>query len=262
MEYYSLSADRQTSILYSILNRGPKHSACYCCLYRLYPYVNRTGSLPSFHHDRESEKLDALEDHHGYPFVRSWACSGFGSAGCRRDVLGVAVGILEQVESARGEWASWLLVGFGVAYTAWGLRIGFRASQHTHDHYHDEEAHAHPHHHLGHHVHIHGDLKSVTPWALFVIFVLGPCEPLIPILMFPAAQGSWGDLMWVTIAFWCYNNRNDDIHRRGNFQGVYSCKFWILRALCPCHCRGDYCFIRIDDQTVRTIIFLPHFLKI
>lgn len=116
-------------------------------------------------------------------------------------VLGVAVGILEQVESARGEWASWLLVGFGVAYTAWGLRIGFRASQHTHDHYHDEEAHAHPHHHLGHHVHIHGDLKSVTPWALFVIFVLGPCEPLIPILMFPAAQGSWGDLMWVTIAF-------------------------------------------------------------
>ena len=27
--------------------------------------------------------------------------------------------------------------------------------------------------------------------VLFTIFVFGPCEPLIPVLMYPAAEGSW-----------------------------------------------------------------------
>ncbi len=34
---------------------------------------------------------------------------------------------------------------------------------------------------------------SLTPWVLFTIFLFGPCEPLIPFLMYPAAQGDrWG----------------------------------------------------------------------
>ena len=33
----------------------------------------------------------------------------------------------------------------------------------------------------------------MTPWVLFAIFVFGPCEPLIPVLMYPAAKLSvWG----------------------------------------------------------------------
>jgi threonine/homoserine/homoserine lactone efflux protein len=31
----------------------------------------------------------------------------------------------------------------------------------------------------------------VTPWVLFIVFVLGPCEPMIPLLYFPAAKASW-----------------------------------------------------------------------
>jgi sulfite exporter TauE/SafE len=43
--------------------------------------------------------------------------------------------------------------------------------------------------------------RSITPWALFVIFVLGPCEPLIPVLMYPASQHSvWGTVA-VVLAF-------------------------------------------------------------
>jgi hypothetical protein len=41
----------------------------------------------------------------------------------------------------------------------------------------------------------------MTPWVLFVIFLLGPCEALIPLLMFPAATESWGALFLVTGAF-------------------------------------------------------------
>ena len=33
--------------------------------------------------------------------------------------------------------------------------------------------------------------RAVTPWVLFTIFLFGPCEPLIPLLMYPAATGSW-----------------------------------------------------------------------
>lgn len=115
--------------------------------------------------------------------------------------LGVAVGFLEQVEALRGALASWLLIGFGVAYAAWGLRLGLRARLHDHDRGHADRSHRHEHHHLGSHAHLHGDPSMVTPWVLFVIFVLGPCEPLIPILMYPAARGDWTGLAWVTLAF-------------------------------------------------------------
>ncbi len=37
---------------------------------------------------------------------------------------------------------------------------------------------------------------SLTPWILFTIFVFGPCEPLIPLVMYPAARHSiWGTAM-------------------------------------------------------------------
>ena len=116
--------------------------------------------------------------------------------------FGFALNMVEGIEAVRGEVASWLLIGFGVAYGAWGLRLGLRASEHIHEHDHDSgDHHQHRHHHLGTHAHLHGDGKSYTPWVLFVIFVLGPCEPLIPMLMYPAAQGNWMDVALVSVAF-------------------------------------------------------------
>ena len=31
----------------------------------------------------------------------------------------------------------------------------------------------------------------MTAWALFVVFVLGPCEPLIPLMAVPGLAGDW-----------------------------------------------------------------------
>ncbi|MBN1924424.1 MAG: sulfite exporter TauE/SafE family protein, partial [Prolixibacteraceae bacterium] len=42
---------------------------------------------------------------------------------------------------------------------------------------------------------------NLTPWILFLVFVLGPCEPLIPVLMYPAAQASTAGLVTVTLVF-------------------------------------------------------------
>ena len=42
---------------------------------------------------------------------------------------------------------------------------------------------------------------SITPWALFIVFVLGPCEALIPLFMYPAAQNSMGLVVAVALVF-------------------------------------------------------------
>src|SRR5512139_214609 len=36
--------------------------------------------------------------------------------------MGIAVNKLEWIESSRGNLAAWLLIGFGLAYFAWGMR--------------------------------------------------------------------------------------------------------------------------------------------
>jgi sulfite exporter TauE/SafE len=98
-------------------------------------------------------------------------------------VIGVALGIaaikLKIVESFRGDIAAWGLMTFGLIYFVWGLWRVVRNKSHQHFHTH----------------------KNLTPWILFTIFVFGPCEPLIPLLMYPAAKGSLFNLILVTTTF-------------------------------------------------------------
>jgi len=116
--------------------------------------------------------------------------------------LGLAVGHLEVVEGARGDLAAWLLISFGLLYMVWGLRRAWLNQAHTHIHVHaDGMVHTHNHDHAREHGHLHDGKSAVTPWVLFIIFVLGPCEPLIPILMYPAARHNIGGLALVTLIF-------------------------------------------------------------
>lgn len=108
--------------------------------------------------------------------------------------LGVAVARVEGIESARGDLAAWLLTAFGLIYMVWGIRRAVRHRAHSHPHAHvDGERHDHLHDHECAHLHPHDQAAAapaLTPWVLFTIFVFGPCEPLIPILMYPAAAES------------------------------------------------------------------------
>ncbi len=106
--------------------------------------------------------------------------------------LGVAVDRLEWIESVRGGMAAWLLIGFGLAYAAWGLLRQRRAARHEHVHAHDDgSVHRHEHDHLEEHVHAHEGGSTISLLGLLVVFVLGPCEVLIPMLMAPAFSHSW-----------------------------------------------------------------------
>jgi len=105
-------------------------------------------------------------------------------------ILGVKLFSLEAIESFRAEIAGWSLIIFGLLYTVWGIKQSYKKKSHTHIHYHqDGETHSHIHTHKTDHSHIHTSKgKKITPWVIFIIFVLGPCEPLIPLLIFPAAN--------------------------------------------------------------------------
>lgn len=147
--------------------------------------------------------------------------------------IGIAFGIvvlqLETLEGLRGDVAGWLLVAFGLTYFSWGLVQAIRNRPHTHLHVHfDGTVHAHQHVHQEAHLHVHESAAeressaatvnpyeapadaaataaprkaSLTPWVLLTIFIFGPCEPLIPLLMYPAAKANALGVVCVTLLF-------------------------------------------------------------
>jgi hypothetical protein len=129
-------------------------------------------------------------------------------------VLGASVGAVEHAEGFRGDLAGWALVVFGSVYGLWGLRRALRARTGLELHEHGGHVHLHRHG-IGAHVHPHVSLptlrlnahraepvgRSATFWTLFLVFVLGPCEPLIPLFLIPASQGRWVLAAWTGIVF-------------------------------------------------------------
>ncbi|GAF02511.1 urease accessory protein UreH domain-containing protein [Saccharicrinis fermentans] len=118
--------------------------------------------------------------------------------------FGVGLEKLEFIEASRGNMAAWALIAFGLVYAIWGLRKVYKNRQHAHVHTHSSGViHSHKHTHTHDHTHVHGqeEGKKITPWVLFIIFVLGPCEVLIPLIMYPAAQSSISGTIMVTAAF-------------------------------------------------------------
>lgn len=126
--------------------------------------------------------------------------------------LGTALSKLEWIEASRGDLAAWSLILFGLTYAGWSMAKTRRATEHVHEH--DGVVHSHEHdgeagdgHSHSHHGHSHGagldaeKAASMTAWSLFVIFVLGPCEPLIPLLMVPAMKWGAASCALVALAF-------------------------------------------------------------
>ncbi len=115
--------------------------------------------------------------------------------------MGWGIGRLEGAETGRGPWAAWALVFFGFAYLLWGVRQALRRRRGIEIHSHGGHIHLH-HHGTAHHHHLPDESEDrSTFWVLFVIFVLGPCEPLIPLFMLPASRGDWGLALWTGAAF-------------------------------------------------------------
>ena len=137
--------------------------------------------------------LHSLAPDHWMPFAvigkaRKWSnlklafvtlVSGIGHVGSSilLGALGIALGFslshLKAIESQRAQIGIYLLIGFGIAYMLWGIK---KAREYKHEHSH------------AHNI----DNRTITLWTLFAVFVLGPCEPLIPIMILATEYGWHG----------------------------------------------------------------------
>jgi nickel/cobalt exporter len=94
--------------------------------------------------------------------------------------------------------AGLLLIGFGVAYAAWGVRNAIASCLHRHAH-----AHGVPHHHhpwAASVSHEPSAISQITPWTLVLLFAADPCVAVIP-LMFASAPLGWVSTAAVVLAY-------------------------------------------------------------
>jgi hypothetical protein len=103
--------------------------------------------------------------------------------------LGWSLSKLNWLESIRGGLAGWMLLGAGLVYSVWGWWRARQDRTHKHFDVYDDGS-------MYVFEHRHGEMiapkerHKVTPWVMFLVFLLGPCEPMIPLLSFPAAKNS------------------------------------------------------------------------
>lgn len=111
--------------------------------------------------------------------------------------IGASLHRLEWIEAVRGGIAAWLLIAFGALYAVWGFWHLHRPAAQGHSHSHLVRLHS------SDHVHNPktGAEVPLTPVILFVIFVFGPCEPLIPLFVYPAATEGWAGAWLVAGTF-------------------------------------------------------------
>lgn len=111
--------------------------------------------------------------------ARITALCGFGhvTVSVLLGVLALVFGLemLRLVGQRMEAMAGILLIAFGLVYAVYGLRRA--AGSHVHGH----------HHHRYDHVH---EPRTMTPWALFLLFSADPCVAVIPILFAAAPLGT------------------------------------------------------------------------
>jgi len=102
-------------------------------------------------------------------------------------LLGLAFFSIETVQSFRGNFAGWFLLLFGAIYFAWGTRWAIRRSRLNKAAKQMESQTT--------------IFSRCTPFALFIFFILGPCEPLIPLMSLGSGNSEILSSLLVVSAF-------------------------------------------------------------
>lgn len=164
----------------------------------------------------------ALGPDHYLPFIvlskaRNWSVSktmlitfisGMGHVGGSVVIglVGIALGIslnkLTFIESFRGDIVALLLILFGLVYTVYGFYKFLKNGGHHHlPDFLIPKSIRQIKHQVNHGLEKKVDETKLTPWVLFIIFVFGPCEVLIPMLFIPAVQRSTIGIASVALFF-------------------------------------------------------------
>jgi threonine/homoserine/homoserine lactone efflux protein len=103
---------------------------------------------------------------------------------------------LEWLEEWRSDIAAYAMIGMGAALLLHSLYGRWRHRPRTHSHVHADGTVVH-HTHAPAEIHANGKLSY---WVVFIIFVLGPCEAMLPLLTASAAFGA-ASVVWVSLVF-------------------------------------------------------------
>ncbi|TDH27313.1 hypothetical protein EXU57_06910 [Segetibacter sp. 3557_3] len=102
--------------------------------------------------------------------------------------LGWSLAKISWLENVRGGLAGWTMLIIGCVYCLyafWQL-----SANKLHKHFEADENNIYVYEHRHGTMVLPREKTVVTPWIMFIVFLLGPCEPLIPLLSFPAVKHS------------------------------------------------------------------------
>ncbi|MFI3283089.1 MAG: hypothetical protein SNG10_06185 [Rikenellaceae bacterium] len=102
-------------------------------------------------------------------------------------------------QDVRGEMASWALFIFGLVYLCYGLWCARKVQPHKHFDVMGDDVYVCEHKHEE--VYMPNKRVKVTPLVLFAIFVMGPSEPIIPLLFFSGTHRSPSEIVWLIVLF-------------------------------------------------------------
>lgn len=114
-------------------------------------------------------------------------------------VLGWQLTRLAWFQNIRGGISSWSLLLFGLIYLAWGIWKVYAQRPHKHFDVYNDDVYVYENRH-GKPVYPQQRVK-VTPLVLFAIFVMGPSEPLVPLLFYSGASKSAVELGVIITVF-------------------------------------------------------------
>ena len=103
-------------------------------------------------------------------------------------VLGWQLTKLTWFQDIRGNISGWALLLFGLIYLGWGIWKAYSNRAHKHFDVYDDNVYVYEHQH-GKVVYPQQKVK-VTPLILLAIFVMGPSEPLVPLLFYSGLNRS------------------------------------------------------------------------
>lgn len=113
--------------------------------------------------------------------------------------LGWQINKITFFQDFRGNIASWALLLFGAIYLIYGLWAAYKNKAHKHFDVMGEDVFVYSHKHGE--VVMPSNRVKVTPLVLFAIFVMGPSEPLIPLLFYSGLNRSVAEISTIIGVF-------------------------------------------------------------
>lgn len=102
-------------------------------------------------------------------------------------------------QDVRGNLSSWALLIFGLVYLIYGIKKARKVAAHKHFDIVADDVYVYEHKH--NQSYTPQSRVKVTPLVLFAIFVMGPSEPIIPLLFFSGTHRSPSEIVWLITLF-------------------------------------------------------------